>query len=196
MRRYVGRETEAGQRLEHGPPRIAAGVAALVEEFASPLDACGARVALGLRAGASQLSGQRGRQTRVVPHRHRGVGGRSPIQRCRTPAPGCPGGGSLDEPELDDGVQMLANGVGVQVKSRCHVDDPDGGVRAHVVEHPQPLPGQRDGRLKHRRRSGAQDDRLFFHGIYCSKLLDVAHCNELSVAIGLDERNRTCRPTM
>lgn len=182
----VGREAEAGQRLEHGLPRIAACVAAVVQEFASPLDACGARVALGLGAGASQLPGQRGRQTGVVPHRHRGVGGRHPIQRGRASTSSRPGGGSFDEPKGDDGIEMLANGVGVQAKSPGDVSDPDGGVCPHVVEHPQPLAGQRHGCLQHRRRPGAQDDRLFFHGIYCSKLLGVAHCNEPSATIGLD----------
>lgn len=189
----VGREAEAGQRVEHGLPRIAAGAAALVDEFASPLDAGGTRVALRVRAGASQLSGQSGRQTRVVTRRHRGVGGRCPVQRGRTSASGCPGGGAFDEPKLDDRVEMFANGVGVQVKSRGGVSDPDGGVCAHVVEHPQPLPGQRHGRHQHRRRPGAQDDRLFFHGIYCSKLLGdapSAMSRTRSASVSSTERNR------
>ncbi len=113
----IGCEAQTGQRLEHSLPPITAGLARLVDKFASPLDAGGSRIALRVRAGASQMTGQRGRQPRVVADRYGGVGGRRPIQRGRTPASERGRGGAFDEPKPDDCLEMFSHGIGVQIQT-------------------------------------------------------------------------------
>lgn len=138
------------------------------DEFVAPFGSGLSGVTLGVRAGAGKVPGQRGGQSGVF------AGGRvcrgRPIHRSwASPSAGSTGG-SVEQPQSDECVEMFANGVRVRPKVRGGIGDPNRRVRANVIEHPQPLPGQRYFSGPGRTRSRTQFHGHIFHGINCSKL--------------------------